>query len=419
MSTFDQIPECLSLEILYRLPPKSVYRFKSVSKWWKNLITEPSFMQSYLAISSSWTLISHFDSVVAYRDIPDEYKGVHFVTPQLSNYPLDTIPRCQGRNYLIASSGDLLLFNGPPSRWNVCSPFTKQWIEVPPQPRHRNSGSWGIRFISRVQDGVAQYKVVIITGTSYAGPPGYESRGTDVFHLATFCSEIGEWRNSKVSLPDCIRLVIPFCRCFSFNGAIHWIEHRLATMIAYNASTNECHLIKMPTYFNRLNGINVVVNVCQGCIRCFEVSTYGLPPQELGSWSLWVLEDYDKGKWRLEHSGDERKVCSLDALPEVHTPQRALTPIAFHPLDLDILLDLPCQKTNAEGTTVDGEKKKSLISKSAFECTIVYDGDSRSLQQHKSASKRITLCKEINLNMLQREHGGSHTPSSDKWKEKT
>ncbi|KAK2993043.1 hypothetical protein RJ640_024917 [Escallonia rubra] len=36
-------------------------------------------------------------------------------------------------------------------------------------------------------------------------------------------------------------------------------------------------------------------------------------------------------------SGSERKVCSPDALPEVHSSQRILTPVAFHPLHLDIV----------------------------------------------------------------------------------
>ena len=41
--SIDDLPECLLIEILTRLPLKSIFQCKCVSRWWCSLISAPSF----------------------------------------------------------------------------------------------------------------------------------------------------------------------------------------------------------------------------------------------------------------------------------------------------------------------------------------------------------------------------------------
>ncbi|KAK3037750.1 hypothetical protein RJ639_031121 [Escallonia herrerae] len=342
------IPDCLVIEILHRLPPKLVFKFKCVCKEWKTLISEPSFMQSYLSVSSRWTLLSHFDHFCSRHawgyDLAGEYATDHYVTPQ-SNFPsgFPFPPDFPGENLCIASSGDLLLCSGPPNGYNVLNPFTKQWIAIPRRPGRYGSEDKG--FISRVVNGVAQYKIVVIEKCTYADPHANASYGGEnVLHLAIFSSEIGKWRNSMVAVPGKFMLEWNFQKpAIPFNGAIHWVQRASAIIIAYGAykNTGQCHVIDMSicSENSRLSGLNSVLDECQGRMRYLEVADIIVRPREVKSWSVWVLNDYDRGEWCLQHRGYDREICSLDAWPHVRVrnPTRLLIPIAFHPLDVNLV----------------------------------------------------------------------------------
>lgn len=43
----SDLPEVVLMEILVRLPIKSLFRFRSVSKHWKKLISDPYFARCY------------------------------------------------------------------------------------------------------------------------------------------------------------------------------------------------------------------------------------------------------------------------------------------------------------------------------------------------------------------------------------
>lgn len=65
MVIFVTLPEDVILEILSRLPVKSLHRFKCVSKSWCALINDPHFMIKHLTSSNNheFLLISHLDPV--------------------------------------------------------------------------------------------------------------------------------------------------------------------------------------------------------------------------------------------------------------------------------------------------------------------------------------------------------------------
>ena len=72
----DYLPEEVVLEILYRLPVKSLIRFKCVSKSWNSLITTPAFIHSHLTRSHS--LASYSNKLIVrhclYKSYVEHYK---------------------------------------------------------------------------------------------------------------------------------------------------------------------------------------------------------------------------------------------------------------------------------------------------------------------------------------------------------
>ncbi|BFG36867.1 hypothetical protein CerSpe_231410 [Prunus speciosa] len=52
MTELCNLPEDMALNILSRLPPKSLVRFKCVHKSWQNMINNPHFITTHLSNSS-------------------------------------------------------------------------------------------------------------------------------------------------------------------------------------------------------------------------------------------------------------------------------------------------------------------------------------------------------------------------------
>lgn len=166
---FSDLPESVLVEILYRLPVKSVFKFKSVSKYWLSLISDPVFARSYFSRrititnyrKKEWTILYHYDGT---RDIPQEdywlrvldrgqptFKSPSFTLSFFSeefNFKLPCFNprythegiRDDGKapaRVLAVSNG--LLLSVASRTWHdcyyVCNPLTKQWSALPKPPR--------------------------------------------------------------------------------------------------------------------------------------------------------------------------------------------------------------------------------------------------------------------------------------------
>ncbi|XP_058775721.1 F-box/kelch-repeat protein At3g23880-like [Vicia villosa] len=55
----SQLPEELIIEILLRLPVRSLHQFKCISKLWKTLISDPQFVKRHLQISTANPSLTH------------------------------------------------------------------------------------------------------------------------------------------------------------------------------------------------------------------------------------------------------------------------------------------------------------------------------------------------------------------------
>ncbi|CAD6266639.1 unnamed protein product [Miscanthus lutarioriparius] len=133
------LPDELIVEILARLPAKSLCRCKCVSRAWRTLISDPDhrgrFAQTLSGLFFSRHRVSHPPWPHGFVGLPTSPPGVDTA---LSFLP----PTCWDMGLLDSCNGLLLLrgqdtreWPSPPPFYVVCNPATGEWVAVP-QPRH-------------------------------------------------------------------------------------------------------------------------------------------------------------------------------------------------------------------------------------------------------------------------------------------
>ena len=132
------LPDDLVVDILARLPAKSLCRFKCVSRRWRALISD--------RCSSAQTLSGFFFG--SRRDIAGPPCGFAGLPPPLPGVDtaLSFLPPSGGEIELLDSCNGLLLLlcsrepGSPlPPFYVVCNPVTLEWVALPPaQPRSGN-----------------------------------------------------------------------------------------------------------------------------------------------------------------------------------------------------------------------------------------------------------------------------------------
>ncbi|KAG2302541.1 hypothetical protein Bca52824_031192 [Brassica carinata] len=193
------IPEDTIMEILARLPKKSIARFKSVSKTWNSETESPYFLRRYLSLhpnSSTWSLM-----FITMPDHPiTEAIGFHGggdtwdLPNSLASYvlpfqPYPNVPTVS--NYYVASSNGLiwievfLTFHN--RRSFVGNPVSKQWVEIPPPPNPCTPTG----LVTRVENGVVTSFKVVRTCSS--------DLDESVWKVYVYSSETGLWTFKQLS----------------------------------------------------------------------------------------------------------------------------------------------------------------------------------------------------------------------------
>ncbi|KAM0912595.1 hypothetical protein ACQ4PT_012690 [Festuca glaucescens] len=277
------LPEGPLVEILARVPYRSLCRFKCVSKPWLALCSSRDIRKR-----SPQTLSGFF-----YKDI----SGLHFRNLSGRGPPMvdPSLSFLRGRyeHIFVEQCGDGLLLC---SCWNmetksdylVCSPATEEWNVLPP-----------LELPAQVFGHVLHFKPIAYLGFDAAIPSrisvfvpitnGLDDSGK----VAFYSSEVGQWSyvQSKWAsgpLVDHSRKTRVF-----LNGTIHLttIDKWMLTVDIKGKVWRE---IKMPGY----PGTEIVyLGQSQGRLYAWQIDNH-LCHQLY----IWVLEDYGTGKWTLKHS---------------------------------------------------------------------------------------------------------------------
>ncbi|GAB4842847.1 hypothetical protein Ancab_012825 [Ancistrocladus abbreviatus] len=336
----NDMPDWVLHEIFLRLPVKSLFRFKCVSKHWHSLISDPSFARSYTCqnidknkCSLCWTFLFCYMNSNCGQIPPGQmglgaaFKLCHPNYNKLPSFALQFLKRKQRPTEsvrVLASSNGLLLCCAS-QHWQelyyVCNPLTIQWVALPRRPQLHKWVSIG--FLVEPEDGA--FQVVRIAEFSSS---------SNVLDLEIFFSKDGKWIERKLLCACPVWLSIAHRQAVPYQGILHWREYN-NRIIAYDPKSNiqTCRLLDMPK--DRDRDGQGILGVSQDSLRYFEVHRWS---QNRGL-SVWVLKNYEIGEWCLEYrvSIAEIYLANPQVNKALQSSRCLLCPLAFHPLNPNIV----------------------------------------------------------------------------------
>ena len=250
------LPEDLVIEVLTRLPVKSLMRFKCVCKTWNAFTRNASFIDMHLNRATSndlnhHHLIKHFDMKVN--------RFYLFRNESLGGRPQNAILSLQlhGAAFKVLGpcNGILCLHGSSVSKkkyfhiilWN---PATREYRVLPtsnfgfPPYKLARECYIGYGFDHKTKD----YKVVQLLGFRRRN-----DRKKDEVRAKVYSFNADSWRPIRVKLPY-FTTRYPGCTLY-VNGEIHWSGFCEGDpiIISFDISSEECRVTPMPVYSEREN----------------------------------------------------------------------------------------------------------------------------------------------------------------------
>ncbi|XVF70358.1 hypothetical protein PTKIN_Ptkin11bG0155700 [Pterospermum kingtungense] len=297
----DYLPTEVILEILRRLPVKSVVRCRSVCRAWNSLINNPSFISTHLQTSLSKpnspllllrllkdnkeNYLLHFDN-----DDFDAFKQLH-----------SPFEDCLPRSIVVGSCIGLVCLCFFPQDnfldlflWN---PSVHKYITLP-KPSITCLGDntnlvFGFGFDSRTND----YKLLIVAGTVETLTDAY------LFSLSGNC-----WKRFSAMFTEyAIEGVISST---FVNGAVHWLGYQRGndggfrnTVLGFDISTEEYLVMGLPESLIGLCPLDLSIMKYQEA----SIAVLRRDWEDSEQLDMWVMKEYGKvGSWtKVLHLTDQ------------------------------------------------------------------------------------------------------------------
>ncbi|KAF5728542.1 putative F-box family protein [Tripterygium wilfordii] len=275
MST--NLPVELIEKILRRLPPKSLFRFKSVSKSCRDLIQSPDFVNSHLKRSPQRILVlNNFDD--------KKIKKIHFFDRALENFVRYELGNYSFIHFVGSCNGLVCLFD---VQYNIviCNVATREHLMIPYPSNLDDRIGYGFGYDTMGYD----YKVVLIERFC-------DSEIEILMSISMVYSlKQNKWTRSVHDLYSCVHRQGVFV-----NGFMHWAIYSKPKrgIVAFDLQSERfCGQVPLPD----LTRCVMDVGVLRGCLLMTEKKSYAVClSDELG---VWMMKDYMiKDSWTKLYS---------------------------------------------------------------------------------------------------------------------
>ncbi|PKI77795.1 F-box protein At3g26010-like [Punica granatum] len=333
----EELPEWLLDEILLRLPMKSAFRLKCVSRRWLLELSHPSFRRRFLMLTDgalpSWTLLYGYTRVP--EDIPE---GTGFDCGSDGDCPLPRFTVMPSHSslgtfqILGSSNGLLLCCQSWKDIYYIYDPLTLQCLAIPRGISWVEPTSEGL--ITEIEEGELKgYKVVRV---------GQELDNPAKLFVDVFSSELGLWTNYQFYSPRPTYFpkefpYFRFARPVIVKETVYLPDYQEGVVIAYNpyTSPDQLSIVRLPDrQLDRLPPWFELCDVFRDKLRHYTVSEAWENPT-LKVWEL--AEPSDGGQWSLVHSCRWSEIQWKDARLGGTEPHRRFLPLSFHPSDPNIV----------------------------------------------------------------------------------
>ncbi|KAM5584122.1 F-box protein CPR1-like [Rosa sericea] len=293
----DHLPEHVIVQILERLPTKSLVRFTSVSKRWRFIIlSDPHFAMSQFQIASHHQTLRR--RLLISTGSRSGFKSLDLNTPPPSQSPLGDIcsVRCPltqqpgGRPIRILCSCNGLILATLRNQHNnmyIWNPST-QFVKNLPDPAGLASEPqcllyYGFGYLSATDDYkvIANFEVFEVSDDNYDGD---EVEGKEK-EMHIFSSKANIWKRTEAPLDS--NIAAPLHSNIEYEGtlsneALHWLEPEdNLGVLAFDLAKEEFRRLPLPRI---LDGDFRELRAFGDCLCAFDCANVDV--------DLWVMKEY-------------------------------------------------------------------------------------------------------------------------------
>ncbi|KAH7845634.1 hypothetical protein Vadar_004238 [Vaccinium darrowii] len=293
------------LELLLRLPVKSVMRFKCVSPEWNDMISDAAFRKNYLSRHTKNAPTGFFyhhqapKSSETGHNLYGPAKFINTTTNNVKTQEFQSLDYSQKFGHVIASSKGLLLLSKNPNSYHVFDPVSKKCIKLP-KPLKKQLPRVSVGFISHEQERTNGHNVNVYSLSYKVVRIGLEfcSYKAKTWVVEPYSSKTSKWKKSKIVAPLGFNFG-PELAAKVIGGVYHWWGWSASWIVAYNPDNNpkgRVKLIKSPRDMGvdecAYSGIEGTQN---GCLQFYKVGA---------SIQLWILKGKHEGGSYLDEDED-------------------------------------------------------------------------------------------------------------------
>lgn len=278
-------PDEVILQILARLPIKSLFRSKAVCKLWYRLSSDKYFIHLYNGVAAKNPMLLLEVSEVSESNSSlicvDNRKGV-------SEFSLDFL---KDRVKVRASCNGLLCCSSIRDKgvYYVCNPMTREFKLLPrsrERPVTRFYPDGEATLVGLACDLCTQKFNVVLAG--YHRTFGHRSDGT--FICLVFDSESNKWRKF-VSFQDDHFTHMNRNQVVFVNRALHWLTGSCSCILVLDLGSDIWRKMALPDEVSYGSGNRVYLLESDSCLSVIQISDIWM--------KIWVLKDYEREEWHL------------------------------------------------------------------------------------------------------------------------
>ena len=295
MLTSDRLPDDVLIDILSRLPPKSLIRFRCVSKFWSSTITNPFFITTHLNQAKSLS-----NGYLLYTRLPVEFlcgkelcAVVYNRDPTLTQVSKYEIPFSGSRILGICNGLFCLGSHRVLNLWNPCIRKFKKVLDGTCFTRHCRHIALGLAYCSQNYD----YKIVRMV--CFEGLNGEGKVIPAVAEIYTLSRD--SWRKGiGISVESLNRFEpngsidrIDESPCVFFNGALHSIAYigNYKFILSFDVNDETFREIMLPNDY--LNGVHLQFEKLVVFKGSLSLIVFVQAEDEEGDiFHIWVMREY-------------------------------------------------------------------------------------------------------------------------------
>ncbi|CAF2286523.1 unnamed protein product [Brassica rapa] len=293
----ETIPHDLIIEIVSRLPTKSVARCRCVSKLWSSLLVHPYFTETYLTRSSASPKILFAcvkDGKVSFYTSPqpDDDKASSPITAAAAtyhmNFPFDHVIDIYRPMSGLVCIRDGRILKGRKTAamvWEICNPSTGQSVILPKMKSRKRTGAKSFFGYDPIEK---QFKVLsMFTDNDFSSE-----------HQVLTLSTTGKLsvRIVECGIPHC-----PLSDGICISGVLYYkssTEKRVRGIMCFDVRSETFRFVKvMEPFIGAVHPQTTLVNYKGKLASVMSGWSYNFIGETCTSFVMYVVQDLEKQEW--------------------------------------------------------------------------------------------------------------------------